>query len=560
MRNPPIQSRIAVRPTARRTVLSAAAAGLLTLTGGTAAEAQWWEQYGASPRRERREAAVPARAEPRASDTALSRPVQGPMIAVVSLNDQRITIYDASGRVLRSPASSGTTGYETPVGLYTIIQKNRDHVSNLYDAEMPFMQRITWSGIALHAGVVPGYPASHGCVRLPHKVAESLFDVTQRGMRVVLVRQDMSPVEFSHPALFAPPPARPAVAAAKPATDAPQPMRLGAGDLPKSEGQSAYEALKAEAEAKAAAAEDAGRRADAARSLAYRLNAESGKDAKFLRGAEYIKSNLQAQLKYAEGLLAAANGPAAIARAQTQVDAARKRLDETNARIASIMAQPKLEAAEKAKQEAVEAEAQRKAAIEDAARARRKLLPVSVLISRATQRIYVRQGFEPVFDAPVAISEPDKPIGTTLFTAMAYEGNDVRWTALSMYVKGMEANPDMPAARQSRRFTLKTPEPHQTDPAEAKAVLDRIQIPEDARARISEVVAPGSSLIVSDEPMHKETAGPGGGTDFIVLMPGEPQGGIAIRPKPVRDRFADDDDDDRPRRRRRMYQDDSSWW
>jgi len=100
-------------------------------------------------------------------------------MAIVSLSNQRVTIYDADGWILRAPVSSGQPGYETPAGIYSVIQKEEEHYSNLYDdASMPFMQRITWSGIALHAGLLPGYPASHGCVRMPHEFAERLFGMT----------------------------------------------------------------------------------------------------------------------------------------------------------------------------------------------------------------------------------------------------------------------------------------------------------------------------------------------------------------------------------------------
>ncbi len=542
------------RNTGRGPVITATAAGLLAWVGISAvAEAQWWEP---PQRREYRRPAEPQsaqRRDVRPDESSFTRGVKGPMIAVVSLNDQRITLYDAEGRLVRAPVSSGSTGNETPVGLYTIIQKNRDHVSNLYDAEMPFMQRITWSGIALHAGALPGYPASHGCVRMPHRFAETIFDLETKGMRVVLVRNDMSPVEFAHPSLFKPQGARVA-AAQKPEVESEKPMRLGAGDLPASEGLSAYDAMKADADAKAAAAEAAARKADAARTRSYRLNAESAKDSKFLRGAEYVKANLEAQVKLAEAQLAAAPTPAATERAQTAVDNARKRLDDANARLASILAQPKVEAAEQAKQEAAAAEIERRKAAEESALAQRKLMPISVLVSRKAQRIYVRQGNEPVMDLPVVIRDADKPVGTTLFTAMAHAGAEVRWTALAMYAKGTEPDANAPINKQSRRFQIRTPEATPTSVEDAKAVLDRIEIPDEARARISAVVAPGSSLIVSDETMHKET---GGGTDFIVLMPGEPQGGIQIRAKP-RDRFEDDDDDDRPRRRRSYNN--NPWW
>ena len=151
------------------------------------------------------------RSEPKREDFSLplSRVPGPPVLAVVSLGGQHVTIYDTEGKILRAPISSGQTGYETPAGIFSILEKNREHYSNLYDdAEMPFMQRITWSGIALHAGVLPGRPASHGCIRMPYRFAEQLFDLTKTGLRVVIVRDDMTPVDFAHPALFKPGPIR----------------------------------------------------------------------------------------------------------------------------------------------------------------------------------------------------------------------------------------------------------------------------------------------------------------------------------------------------------------
>ena len=121
-----------------------------------------------------------------------ARPVGPPLMAVVSLSKQRITVYDADGWTLRAPVSSGQPGYDTPAGIYSIIEKEEEHYSNRYDdAEMPFMQRITWSGIALHAGPLPGYPASHGCIRMPYEFAQRLFDITEIGMRVIVSRDDV---------------------------------------------------------------------------------------------------------------------------------------------------------------------------------------------------------------------------------------------------------------------------------------------------------------------------------------------------------------------------------
>ena len=150
----------------------------------------------------------------------------GPLLAVVALDAQRITVYDNNGRMLQqSPVSTGTTGYETPAGIFSVVQKKADHNSNLYeDGNMPFMQRITWTGIALHAGVLPGRPASHGCVRMPMDFAQRLFDLTDVGMRVIIVRNDIALADFDHPQLFKSNaarddlPARPSNMSSRPAT------------------------------------------------------------------------------------------------------------------------------------------------------------------------------------------------------------------------------------------------------------------------------------------------------------------------------------------------------
>src|SRR5216684_851331 len=139
-----------------------------------------------------------------------------PVMAIVSLHSQRITVYDANGWILRAPVSSGQKGRETPAGIFSVIQKEAEHYSNLYDdAFMPDMQRITWSGIALHGGRLPGYPASHGCVRMPFDFAERLFDATRLGLRVIVAPTDVAPVEIAHPALFPSKPGAGALAAAR---------------------------------------------------------------------------------------------------------------------------------------------------------------------------------------------------------------------------------------------------------------------------------------------------------------------------------------------------------
>ena len=119
----------------------------------------------------------------------------GPMIMVVNLRTQRATVYRNGIPIGITTVSSGRPGHETPPGVYTILQKEADHRSNLYNnAPMPFMQRLTWDGIALHGGALPGYPASHGCIRLPEAFARLLFAESRLGMMVVVTRLDTMPV------------------------------------------------------------------------------------------------------------------------------------------------------------------------------------------------------------------------------------------------------------------------------------------------------------------------------------------------------------------------------
>lgn len=129
----------------------------------------------------------------------------GPLVIVVSLDEQRLHVYRNGIAIGSSAVSSGRPGHETPTGVFTILQKERDHRSNLYDdAPMPYMERLTWDGLALHGGALPGYPASHGCVRLPHAFAERLFEVTRRGDTVVVAGGAAAPLEIVHPSVLAP--------------------------------------------------------------------------------------------------------------------------------------------------------------------------------------------------------------------------------------------------------------------------------------------------------------------------------------------------------------------
>jgi hypothetical protein len=246
-----------------------------------------------------------------------------------------------------------------------------------------------------------------------------------------------------------------------------------------------------------------------------------------VRAAENLLFKAEAQLATAEMALsgaisgeakqqaeeAKAEAVATTAKLQVQWDAARADL------------QQKEDAVRSARQAAVTAEAERAVATEAARQSARELEPVSVLISRKTQRLYVRQSFEPLFESPVTIADPDRPIGTHVFTAVERLTGDanLRWTAVSL--RGERPTVTVSSPSRARVSSGRDLEPMPTDLENAKAALDRIVIPQDAMDRIA-AVSPRSSLIVTDEALSAET---GKGTDFVVLLSGEPQGGIKSR-------------------------------
>jgi hypothetical protein len=430
----------------------------------------------------------------RAVESIEQRTAGEPMLAIVSLQNQRITVYDANGWILRAPVSSGQRGRETPAGVYSIIQKEADHYSNLYDdAYMPHMQRITWSGIALHGGPLPGHPASHGCVRMPFDFAADLFDVTRLGLRVIVAPGDVAPVEIAHPALF--------------------PSKPGAGAL---------------AAARAAEAEEAARKAEQARLAAGNAFREAAKVKVPVRVAENLKLRAEAQLAAAETALASANSDQAREQAERDKAQAIAGIAEQEAKLAAAKSelQPKLDAVTSSREAAAAAETARAAAVAAARQVARELEPVSVLISRSTQRLYVRQAFEPILESPVTIVDADRPIGTHVFTAIEPASGDgkMRWNVVSLDGGRSQGGAVEPQGRGRARHGREV-EPVPTDLGNAKAALDRIVIPPDVLDRIAGM-APRSSLIVTDEPPSTET---GKGTDFVVLLSGEPQGGIKSR-------------------------------
>jgi len=421
-----------------------------------------------------------------------SRTAGDPIMAIVSLHSQRITVYDANGWILRAPVSSGRRERETPAGIFSVIQKDADHHSNLYDdAFMPHMQRLTWSGIALHGGPLPGYPASHGCVRMPFDFAERLFDMTELGLRVIVAPTDVAPVEMVHPVLLF--------------------SKPGAGAL---------------AAARTAEADEASRKADQARFAAGKAFREATQAMVPVRAAETLKLRADAQLQTAETALGAAISAETKEQAEHDKEQAVKKITDLEVQLAAAKAelQPKLDALTTAREAAVVAETAQVAAAEAAREVASDREPVSMLISRKTQRLYVRQSFEPVLDVPVTILDPDHPIGTHIFTAVERTNGEVRWNVVSLNGGGPS---DVVAESPGRagRVHGRDVEPTPADPDSAKSALDRIVIPQDVLDRVAGI-APRSSLIITDEAFSSET---GKGTDFVVILSGEPQGGLKIR-------------------------------
>jgi hypothetical protein len=459
-------------------------------------------------------------------------------LAVVSLKDQRISLYDARGNAVRARISSGQTGYETPVGVFSILQKEEEHYSNLYDdASMPFMQRITWSGVALHGGALPGYPASHGCVRLPHDFARRIFSQTKLGMRVVISKDDIAPVEIAHHLLFRPE-AISDVAVATPAAYEPterddERVTIQDPDVRNWPARQALlETLKDVAKLKAQEAQVAVSQWEGLKAKLKSYAAELALIAKRDRAAE-VKRKAETRLTKAVKALAEASSPRAQKRAEKEKSEAASALASADVKLAE--AAKAAEGAEKVvakiKEEISAAEATKTAAVAAAVEAKRKTLPISVFVSRKSQKLYVRQGNEPVFDSPVTVADPDQPIGSHIFTALDYanDGNDVRWNVvtISRRTYGEISDDDFEyRPRDYKRSEKANYAPPLTNVKTAAAALERISIPADVRARISQYVWPGSSLIISDEEQSKET---GKATDFIIVASDEPQGALAKR-------------------------------
>jgi lipoprotein-anchoring transpeptidase ErfK/SrfK len=338
--------------------------------------------------------------------------VEGPFQIIVATARQQVTLYGRNGLIARAAVSTGVPGHPTPLGVFAVISKQKWHESNIYSgAPMPYMQRITWSGIALHAGPLPGHPASHGCIRLPQDFAIRLWGITKVGARVIVTREPAAPVEIENPKLFVPrKPEEKSVPVAD-STGVPKAAMKPTGDAP------------------------------------------------------------------------------------------------STARLAAALVTPQVTGslAGTPKEE------------KPASELRRPKGAVSVFVSRKQSRLFVRQGFVPLFDLPLTIASPERPLGTHVFTAMApkADGAGMRWTVVSI-PSGYRHQTDK-AGRLHKTTSLGRRETPVVEPAPTAAeALDRITMPPEAVEKISALLSPGASLIVSDNALSDET---GVDTDFVVLTP-----------------------------------------
>jgi hypothetical protein len=362
------------------------------------------------------EAAPRQQRPPQAKEETAPRTAGEPIMAIVSIKGQQVTFYDAEGWIVRAPVSTGVKERETPAGVFAVVEKDKDHRSTMYDdAWMPNMQRITWNGVALHGGPLPGYAASHGCVRMPFGFAEKLFNKTRIGMRVIISPNDAAPVEFSHAALLVP-------------------------------NAEALNAAPGHAETLVREASEAAKAADETKKAAIKQARDTKSLASSVRKLELLKKKADAEVVSATKATAAAKTDQARTRAEERKTKAEAKATEAATRLDTFKsdAKSKLEAAAAATDAAKAADAKKSASAKAATEAKLALEPVSIYISRATQKLYVRRNthkpapdgggevFDSSIEVPVTIRNPEKPLGTHIFTAVARNDAGLRWTAVTI--------------------------------------------------------------------------------------------------------------------------------
>ena len=487
---------------------------------------------------------------------------QGPLIIAVSIEKQSLKVYDANGFYAQTPVSTGMRGHSTPMGVFSVIQKHKFHHSNIYSgAPMPYMQRITWSGVAMHAGVLPGYPASHGCIRMPMAFAVKMWGWTRMGARVVITPGEMTPASFSHPLLVAQkivpqpiaaeepkPDALPAVKSDKDAGLTNKPAFAEAGlELRPSVGHDGVKPVMAEPSASMARREPT-RTADASSALPITNGSATMTDATSSGGSPSPRSEAAEPATAKSSATATSDDKPVEAKSSeaaapeiksAEIKPAEAKSDDVKTEASKTDAPKPTEESHENTDESVKAATDvpsapdvkkdqdlpnsGKAAVSKPApaiaAAPKRSGQIAVFVSRKDSKLYVRQNFAPLFNVPITIAPSDRPLGTHVFTAQAdkNDANVLHWSVVSLPVRVRYAEQRDEDERGSRRHKAGAVEmrsvPMPDSPAEA---LDRLTVPADAMARITEALSTGGSIIVSDQGINSGETGEG--TDFIVSL------------------------------------------
>ncbi len=466
----------------------------------------------------------------RASKDPFGQIPKGPLFISVSINQQKLHFYSNGTHVADEPVATGMPGHPTPMGVFDIIQRDRFHHSNIYsNAPMPFMERITWSGVALHEGVGLGHPASHGCIRMPHDFAARLWQLPTMGMRVIIARGEVTPSEFSDPHLFVhkdlPPVAAvaptPAPSSAPPVKTAQSVDATRTADAPPADAAMTVKpseiGLRGSGESSVPDAAAAAK-PDVAAADAPKPDAPKSDTTK----SDTTKSDTpKAETPAAD--VASAGPPAQVA-PKTEPAAATDTATTSAAPVVQT-AVPATADVTPSATAAPDVPAPLSKLAEQVRDAVAKKKPIAIFVSRKEKKIYVRQNLEPLFDAAITIEHPEQPLGTHVFTAMEFLGADrtaLRWTVVSLPgdppakpVRKAENDSRNDRHTRGRRRDEDDEKPAaETPPQNPAAVLARLDIPQETIDYISQLMIPGSSLVVSDQGLGEET---GEGTDFIVV-------------------------------------------
>lgn len=381
---------------------------------------------------------------------------------LVSKQNQTLVVYDGAKIVATSRVSTGKEGHTTPSGIFSIIQKAKYHESNLYsNAPMPWMQRITWSGVALHeSSSVPNRPASHGCVRMPDNFARTLYGMTALGAHVIITDAPVTPVAINHPLLFSPPQEGPQLL-----TDA----KLRASNTSSPNKPVEVAMIDVPAPPKSSVSQPAN-------PAPLRILITYGGETQTIRDAQVI---LQ-QLGFDTGSTDGQTGP--LTREAIRGFKRWKSLNTKGPLITPEFLSTLYESVGK---------------------------PMP-----PRGHLYVRQNFKPLFDAPVVIANPDKPLGTYFLDAIAVnrQTGTATWQAVTLD----DASPRKPQSSVIEIGAKESNERVTTDTSGLTAALDRITIEPETRARIEDAMTAGTSLTITDQGMGKETDE---GTDFITIVP-----------------------------------------